>query len=237
MKRLMLLAGIAGFSLSQAIATDAPRGSLLEMHSCEVYAGPCVVNSEAPQEGRSMVRAWDFTGCSFNGIDFSGLQVAVLQLSTDNLAAPDSKTGRAVVYVPETASKPQQEALTAWVKSSQADFKPSEVQTRVAPLTFTRSEKGYTFAAGEFVSIKTASLAECAMGGCGEVLWYQPRSATSMFTVAVNKGSFVSEPLLNLKWNNTGTRSIFMARFGNDVPSKNLYVSIAELCGPTLAAF
>src|SRR5690348_2593164 len=98
MKRVtFLLAGLTGIELNSLFAADAPRGSLMELHSCEVYAGPCVVNSETPQEGRCMVRAWDFTGGNFNGIDFNGLKIAVLQLSPDNLAETDSKSGNAVV--------------------------------------------------------------------------------------------------------------------------------------------
>src|SRR6185437_9850801 len=67
MKKLTLLfAGLIGLGLNAAFAADAPHGSLLELHSCEVYAGPCVVSSESPQEGRYMARAWDFTGGSFH---------------------------------------------------------------------------------------------------------------------------------------------------------------------------
>src|SRR5687768_14127735 len=100
MKRLTcVLSGLVAFTLN-ASAADAPRGSLLELHSVEVYAGPCVVNSEVIQTGHYMVRAWDFTGGSFNGTDLTGLQVAVLQESSDNLAAEKSTSGNAVVYLP-----------------------------------------------------------------------------------------------------------------------------------------
>jgi hypothetical protein len=238
MKKLMLFfAGMVGFTINAAVASDVPRGSLLEIHSCEVYAGPCVVSSESPQEGRYMVRAWDFNGGSFNGIDLKGLQVAVLQSSPDNLAEANSKSGDAVVYLPEGATQIQRDALLAWLKSSQTDFHPAKLQTRVVPLQFTKSDKGYAFSAGDFVLVKTASMNECAMGNCGEMLWYQPRANTSLFTVAVNKGSKVAEPLLKLRWDANGNRSIFLARFGETVPAKNLYVSIGELCGAERALF
>lgn len=238
MKKLMLLfAGFVGFTLNAALAGDAPRGSLLEIHSCEVYAGPCVVSSESPQEGRYMARAWDFTGGSFNGTALSGLQIAVLQSSQDNLAESDSKSGNAVVYLPQAATQTQRDALLAWLKSSQSDFHPAKIQTRVVPLQFTKSDKGYVFSAGNFVSVKTAALSECSMGNCGEMLWYQPRADTSLFTVVLNNGSKVSEPLLKLRWDAGGSRNIFLARFGETVPAKNLYVSFGELCGPTQTLF
>ena len=238
MKKLTILfAGFVGFIVNTALAGDAPRGSLMELHSCEVYAGPCVVSSESPQEGRYMARAWDLTGGSFNGIDLSGLQVAVLQSSSDNLAESDSKSGDAVVYLPQSANPAQRDALLAWVKSSQPDFHPAKLQTRVVSLQFTKSDKGYAFSAGKFLSVKTASLDKCAMGGCGETLAYQPRAQTSLFTVMLNSGSKVSEPLLKLRWDVAGSRDIFLARFGAGIPAKDLYVSLAELCGPSQTLF
>jgi hypothetical protein len=238
MKKLSLLfAGLVGLAANASFAADAPRGSLLEIHSCEVYAGPCVVSSESPQEGRYMARAWDFTGGSFNGADLKGLQIAVLQSSADNLAEKNSKSGDAVVYLPENATQPQRDALLSWLKSSQTDFHPAKLETRVVPLQFAKSEKGYSFTAGKYLQVKTAPLTACEMGNCGEMLWYQPRAQTSLFTVVVNNGSKVSEPLLKLRWDAAGSRDIFLARFGDTVPTKDLYVSLTELCGPSQTLF
>ena len=233
----LLFTGILGLALNTAVAADAPRGSLMELHSCEVYAGPCVVSSESPQEGRYMARAWEFTGGNFSGTDFTGLQLAVLQASPDNLADTDSKSGDAVVYLPKSATQSQRTALLAWLKSSQADFHPTKLETRIVPLQFTKSEKGYVFTAGKFLQVKTAPLSQCGMGNCGETLWYQPRAQTSLFTVVVNSGSKVSEPMLKLRWEATGNRDIFLARFGQSVPAKDLYVSLSELCGPSQNLF
>jgi len=169
-----------------------------------------------------MARAWDFTGGSFNGTALSGLQIAVMQSSSDNLAETDSQSGNAVVYLPQAATQTQRDALLAWLKSSQSDFHPAKIQTRVVPLQFTKSDKGYVFSAGNFVSVKTAALSECAMGNCGEMLWYQPRAATSLFTVVLNNGSQVAEPLLKLRWDATGSRNIFLARFGETVPDRRV---------------
>jgi len=228
----LLFAGILGFTVHTALAADAPHGSLMELHSCEVYAGPCVISAESPQEGRYMARAWDFTGGNFNGTDFSGLQLAVLQSSSDNLADANSKSGEAVVYLPKSATQTQRDALLAWLKSSQTDFHPTKLETRIVPLQFTKSQKGYVFTAGKFLQVKTAPLSQCGMGNCGETLWYQPRAQASVFTVVLNSRSKVSEPLLKLRWEATGNRDIFLARFGQTVPAKDLYVSLSELCGP-----
>ena len=66
---------------------------------------------------------------------------------------------------------------------------------------------------------------------CGEDLWYEPSTPTSLFTVALNAGSQVSEPLLQLKWSDQGQRSVFVARFGETAAEKNLFVVSSAWCG------
>ena len=238
MKRTtILLTGILGITLAATVSAEQPRGSLLELHSCELFAGGCTVSSESPQDGRYMLRVWDFSGGNFNGAEFKGLQLAVLQSSPDNLAATDSKSGEAVVYLPQSATQPQRDALLAWVKSSQKDFRPARIQTRTAPLQLTKNDQSYAFSAGDFISVKAASLESCDAMSCGEELWYQPRATTSLFTVAVNRGSQVTEPLLKLNWTHAAKRSVFLARFGEASPAKTAYVTMSELCGPTKGLF
>jgi hypothetical protein len=70
------------------------------------------------------------------------------------------------------------------------------------------------------------------MGGCGEALWYTPRSSTALFTVAVDKSSSVNEPLLKVRWEDSGKRSVFLGKFGEG-PTKEVYVTSADLCGVT----
>src|ERR1041385_5249749 len=100
----LFLVGLACFLRHNLSAAAQPRGNLVELHSCELYAGGCVVSSEATLGGRYMFRAWDFTGGAFAGTDFAGLNVAVLQTSSENLAAEKTKAERNVIYLPRSAS-------------------------------------------------------------------------------------------------------------------------------------
>jgi hypothetical protein len=236
MKKLMLLlTGMVGFTL-HSVAADMPRGSLLELHSCELFAGGCTVSGESPQDGRYMLRCWDFTGGNFNGTELKGLKIAVLQASGDNLASANSKSGNAVVYLPQNATDAQRDSLLAWVKASQPDFKPAKIETRTVPMQFAKTEKGYAFTAGDFISVKTLTEDSCETS-CGEELWYQPRATTSLFTVVVNTASKINEPLLKLKWTDAAKRSVFLARFGESGSSKDVFVTLGELCGTTKSLF
>jgi hypothetical protein len=232
MKKMAFLAAVLGcLSLCPAFADDQPRGSLMEVHSCELYAGGCVVSSEATLGGRYMLRAWNFSGGNFAGTDLAGLQVALLESSPDNLAASKTTADRAIVYLPQSATVSQRKALLAWIKSSAPELKTAKLQTRIAPLRLEKSENGYVFSAGDSVSVNASTSAACGMGSCGEELWYTPRSTTTVFTVVGNRSSHVSEPTLKLKWDDAGKRSVFLAKFGESASAKEIYVTAADFCG------
>jgi hypothetical protein len=232
MKKLAFLSVLLGcFSLYPALATEQPRGSLMEVHSCELYAGGCVVSSEATLGGRYMLRAWNFTGGSFAGSDFTGLQVALLESSPDNLAASKAASEHGVVYLPNRATDAQRKALLAWAKANALELKSAKLQSRVVPLHLEKSENGYHFSAGDMISVNASTSAACGMGSCGEELWYTPRSTTTVFTVVANRASHVSEPWLKLKWDDAGKRSVFLAKFGESASAKEIYVTAADFCG------
>jgi len=229
----LVLSGLASCLVPNLFASEQPCGTLLELHSCELYAGGCIVSSEATLGGRYMLRAWQFSGGTFADKDLTGLQLAVLQSSSDNLAAGNADSGQAVVYLPDAATASQRAALLGWLKSAEPQLNRANLQTRTTALRFAKTRTGYTFSAGNLISMSTAPVETCETGACGEALWYTPRSQNSVFTVAVDRSSQVVEPLLQLKWRDAGRRSVFLARFGNDSPSKNLFVTSADLCSPT----
>src|SRR5712672_2537097 len=220
-----------------AVSADGPRGRMLELHSCELYAGGCVVSSESTLGGRYMLRAWNFSGGNFSGTELAGLQVALLESSSDNLAASKTTADRAIVYLPQNATATPRKALLAWVKSSAPELKSAKLQTQVVPLRLEKSENGYQFSAGDTISVSASTSAACGMGSCGEELWYTPRSTTTVFTVVANRSSHVSEPSLKLKWDDAGKRSVFLAKFGQSASAKEIYVTAADFCGTEAKLF
>jgi len=233
MKKLALILTGFSFVVSNLWAGDVPRGTVLELHSCELYAGGCVVSSQATLDGRYMLRAWSFNDGAFSGEKFSGLCVALVQSSSENLAAESALPGSAMVYLPQQATSAQRESLLGWLKATLPDLKRTSFKTRVVPLHFARTGAGYAFAAGESISLTVAPLESCETGACGEALWYTPRAPTSLFTVALNRSSRISEPSLQLKWNDAGQRSVFLGKFGEDSSAQNQFVTSADFCSPT----
>lgn len=214
-------------------AADAPRGNLIELHSCELYAGGCIVSSEATLGGRNMLQVWDVTGGSWQGENLGGLQAAVLSTSSGNLAEAETRADNSIVYLPETATKAQRAALLAWLKSS-ATLSEAKIETRVVPVSLRKTLAGVSFTAGKFASVETVPLQECLTMTCGESLWYDPRAATSQFTVAYNVSSQVNEPLLKFKWTDNHTKSVFAGRFGDAPLPKNKFIQFADnWCRPS----
>ncbi|HWY75651.1 MAG TPA: DUF1326 domain-containing protein [Verrucomicrobiae bacterium] len=230
-KMLSVIAGVSCIAVSSAFAEALPSGKLIELHSCEVYAGGCTVSSESEQGGKYRLQVWDLAGGSWQGVDLTGLKVAVLASSAENLADQGARVDSSVVYLPKPATAAQRQALLAWLKSSDTYLASSAIQTRVAPISLAAAGDSVKVRIGQVASLETVSLGQCANRSCGEDLWYDPSVPTTRFTVALNKESQVKEPLLKLKWDDHAKRSVFVAHFGDGAPARNLFVSSYDWCG------
>jgi len=195
-----------------------------ELHSCELFAGGCVVNSESVALNHYALRVWQFDSGKLDGVSLAGLTVALLEKSDANLAEADLPARSALVYLPEGISAAQKAVLTSWARSQTA-VKLGDADVKVAPLQVEVTESKVAFSAGKDVAFTGGTPPTCAVGGCGERLWYQPRSETSSFVVDQLNDSRIIEPHLALKWMDHGRRTLFVGRFGYpDLP-------VPALCG------
>ncbi len=225
---LILLTGLPAWSASPA-DWNAPRGRVAELHSCELFAGSCVVSSEVGMANHYALRVWQFEGGQSGGVALKGLTVALLEKSDVNLADASLPARSAVAYLPEGISSEQKAVLTAWaranttVKLGDADIKSSPLQAQIA-------QEKVTFSAGKDIVFNGGTPAPCPVGGCGEMLWYQPRSATSTFVVDEVGQSRIIEPQLALRWMDHGRRTLFVGLFG--YPDR----PVPALCGAAKTA-
>jgi hypothetical protein len=197
-------------------ASPAPSGRVVELHACEVYTGGCTASAQATQGGRSLLRVWSFENGEYGGVDLAGLQMAALEVSDKNLALSDTQTSAAVVYLPAQATDVQRQALVSWLKATNPEIAAARFVEKVAPINYARDAARISVRVGKEIALQTRSIARCERGGCGESLWYQPRSKTGKFTVLVNENSSVNEPTLSLVWKDHTAKSVFFGRFGDD---------------------
>lgn len=212
MKAMFLLATALSLAAAISLRAEVPRGEVVEFHSCEVHTGGCTASAQATLEGRWMLRAWKFDAGTVDGIGLAGLSVALLEAADVNLAMEDTVSDRAVIYVPVSASEEQRKALAGFARGNALTREIAAV--RPVALEVRRSDGGIQLSAGEVASLRTRPMESCDTGGCGESLWYSPRSRTNGFDVVMNDGAAVAEPVLQLKWRSNGTRSVFTGTFG-----------------------
>jgi len=110
-------------------------------------------------------------------------------------------------------------------RATELQAEQKEVHAKVAPLQAAFTERQVRFAAGNAMTFTGAIPEACNVGGCGETLWYQPRTAASSFAVDRLDQSRIDEPLLSLHWMDHGRRTLFVGRFGDPE------VAIPALCG------
>src|SRR5437773_1471604 len=133
MKNIFLV-GLSWLAAGSLGVAGPPRGNLIELHSCEVFAGGCVVSSEATLGGRYLLQVWDIAGGAWQGADLGGLRVAVFETGRENLAADRARADHAVIYLPEHSTAQQRAALVSWLKSRDSQLVSSAIQTRDVPM-------------------------------------------------------------------------------------------------------
>jgi hypothetical protein len=211
-------------------AADRPQGELLELHSCQLYIGGCIASSEATQDGHYLLRAWSFSGGSYDGTLLRGQTVALLEVADQNLASKGVQPTEYMIYLPQSADSVQSETLLHWLKATNSEVSHTKLRTRTVPMEFIHSGSSVSFSAGDFVHIETRPLEPCGLISCGESLWYTPRSTMTSYTVGVTSKATISEPALALRWIDHGKNNIFEGRFGEGATVSAAFVPPAVVC-------
>jgi len=228
-----LLASIAVIFLLSGTSLRAEEnlhGDLLELHSCQLYIGGCIASSESPQDGRYLLRVWNFAGGSHGGTPLRGLQVALLETSDDNLAFCETNPNAVMAYLPQSATPDQTTALIDWLKSTNPELARLKLLTRTVPMQLTSARGAVSFAAGDFLQMEVHPFQPCGLISCGESLWYTPRSTTASYTVGVTSKSVVNEPTLALRWIDHGKNNVFEGRFGEGITVPSIFQPPALVC-------
>lgn len=200
----------------------------MELHSCEVFAGSCVVSSEAASAANYVLRVWQFDRGDLKGVPLSGLTVALLEKGEKNLAVTENSASDAVAYLPPGLSVAQRTALLDWAREKTA-APLNDSHVKVVPLQAQLALEKVTFSAGNDIAFNGATPLACDLGGCGQMLWYEPRVAASSFVVDEIGQSRIVEPLLAMQWTDHGRQTLFVGRFGDPE------VTVPALCGEPAA--
>jgi hypothetical protein len=217
MKQLTIVAaliGIAGLSLS-AGGRGTGSGTYLEARTAEVFAGGCIMNSEAGTSGRQAVLAWKVDKGTFNGVRLDSLSVVAAVNGDQNLGIREiggnRATTKSAVYVDQRATQVQQIALIAMAHELSKGLVGTVVTVTPTAIQFTDTKDAINVAAGD-ASLTVAKKIDHDES-CGAMQWFQPLSSMSTSTLGTADTHSFMGSALGTKWSDPHKRSAFFGSF------------------------
>lgn len=217
MKHALVLAALLGLAGSSLLAggRGAASGTYLEARTAEVFAGGCVMNSEAGTSGRQAVLAWKVDKGTFNGVSIDNLSIVAAINGDQNLGIKEIGGGRAstksAVYVDQRATQVQQIALVAMANELSRGLVGTVVQVTPTSIQFADTRDAISVKAGDAV-LQVAKKIDHDIS-CGAMQWFQPLSSMSASTLGTADEHRFSGSALGTKWSDPHKKSAFFGSF------------------------
>lgn len=192
-------------------------GEYVEARTAEVFAGGCIMNSEAETMGRQAILAWRITSGSFNGIMLDGLTVAAAvagdrNLGMRELGGEEPTMVKAIVTVDARATAAQRDALVGLVKELSGGLITHIVRVDIAPIKFATSQNYVEVSVPDSVLL-TVNKEMKHDPSCGAMQWFKPFTTLADAAMGVAEQHAFSGPGLDTKWSAPNKRSAFFGTF------------------------
>lgn len=218
MKQLVITTAVAALASASAIAgsNGTISGEYVEARTAEVFAGGCVMNSEAETMGRQAVMAWKIDRGSYRGVALDGLAIVAAVNGDRNLGmrelggeAPEHV--RAALVVDARATGPQRDALVAMAREFSNGLVENVVSVTPAEITYRGDENRIAVAApGVQLTVNKRLTHDPS---CGAMQWFRPLTTVQQGALGVAEAHAFSGSELGAKWSHPNKRSAFFARF------------------------
>jgi len=216
--RVPMLAAAVLLSASAAVAGSNTKitGDYVEARTAEVFAGGCIMSSEAETIGRQAVLAWRIRSGQFDGVPINGLSVMAAVSGDRNLGIREiggtaPAWVKAAVIVDEQATPAQRQALVGFVRAASGTLIDEVVDVKSAPIRFEASDHEVQ------VSGADAHLAVQRhfhhAPGCGAMQWFHPFAAGTEASLGFTDANSFSGAALGTKWSHPNKRSGFVGTF------------------------
>jgi hypothetical protein len=219
MKRLtlsMVAIALAAAPLLARSSAGAVTGTYVEARTAEVFAGGCVMNSEAGTAGRQAVLAWKIENGSFKSVSLAGLSIVAAVSADQNLGLPeiggDRPDAKAVVFVDRRATAAQRTALVAMANSMSHGLLDTVVQVIPAPIQFTENGHTVQVAADNVVALEVSKHLDHS-AGCGDMQWFHPLSSVKNPVMGMTERNTFTGTGLGTRWSDPNKRSSFVGTF------------------------
>ena len=217
MKRMIVLAAVLGLGGSTLLAAGGStvRGSYVEARTAEVFAGGCVMNSEAGTMGKEAVLAWKVDQGSFNGVSLDGLSVVAALAGSANLGmiemGGEAPVVHSTVFVDQRANAAQKMALVAMANDLSKGLMGTIVSVTQAPIQFAENAHQVQVSAGQVALGVNKHLTHDP--SCGAQQWFKPLSVVEGAEMGVTEQNSFSGVNLGVKWSSPDKRSSFFGTF------------------------
>jgi hypothetical protein len=197
-------------------ADAAVRGEYVEARTAEVFAGGCVMSSEAETVGRQAVLAWRIGSGSHEGVALDGLAVVAAISGDRNLGIRElggtapSRT-RAALIVDDRATGMQRQALVSLVAALTRDLVDEVIEVKAAPIQFSSGAHQITVQAGEARLSVQRHLHHDV--NCGAMQWFKPLTKGTDASIGVTDAHSFSGRALGTRWSDPHKRSAFVGSF------------------------
>ena len=191
-------------------------GTYVEARTAEVFAGGCIMNSEAETMGRQAVLAWQVDRGHVGGVAIDGLSVVAALSGTHNLGmremggeAPTEV--KALVYVDARATAAQRDALVSMARRAIDDLAIKVVGVEAVPIAFERTHHAASVSAGDAQLEVEAHIHHDP--SCGAMQWFHPLSLGAKAEVGLTRTQAFTGQALGTRWQQADKRSAFVGTF------------------------
>jgi hypothetical protein len=218
MKQVCLGAAFASLVTAAALAggNGTISGEYVEARTAEVFAGGCVMNSEAETAGRQAVMAWKIDRGSYQGVTLDGLTVVAavngdVNLGMRELGGDAPRKVEAALVVDERATTTQRAALVAMARELSKNVVRNVVSVTPAQISFWGDTDRIAVAApGVQLTVNKRLKHDPS---CGAMQWFRPLTTVQQGTMGVAEAHAFSGSALGTKWSDPNKRSAFFAAF------------------------
>ncbi|MGH9217983.1 MAG: DUF1326 domain-containing protein [Vicinamibacterales bacterium] len=220
MRLALSVAAAVALAVVSLTADDKARvtGEYVEARTAEVFAGGCIMNSEAETLGRQAVMAWRITSGVFEGVALDGLTVAAAVAGDRNLGMREMggeqpTAVKAILIVDPRATAPQRDALVRLVRELSNGLITHVVRVDVAPVKFATSQKYVEVSVPDNSILLTVNKEMKHDPSCGAMQWFTPFTKLADAALGVAEEHSFEGQGLNTKWSAPNKRSAFFGTF------------------------
>jgi hypothetical protein len=218
MKQALIAMAVVGLASASVLAgsNGSISGDYVEARTAEVFAGGCIMNSEAETMGRQAVMAWKVDRGSFQGVSLDGLAVVAAVNGDRNLGMREMggeapQKVQAALVVDARATEVQRDALVAMARELSKGVIREVVSVTPAQITYSDDKDRIAIASPDVQLTVNKALKHDP--SCGAMQWFRPLTTVQQGTMGVAEAHAFSGSALGTKWSDPNKRSAFFARF------------------------